>query len=233
MNRCTAALAAILLVIAAACGENQELTLVDEDAEVGQSASLEDDASTEQQTNTSKPTTTTRKPTTTTAPPSGTAANPDPLGSSYELTSDGMSGKQTWRVTLDAVDIDGWPAIQAENQFNSPPADGWRFVIVEMTVGYVDGSGPESPGWQFDLTATGSANRVYNEYSDMPNGESGCGVTPNDLAFHDQLMPGGSATGNVCLPIPDAEIADGSLRLLLGPAFSWDDDDTQWVTPFA
>lgn len=182
-------------------------------------------------------TTTTRKPpttTTTAAPETGTRTNPDPLGVTYEVSSDGMDGKEVWTAKIDTVNFDAWPAIQAENQFNSAPAEGWRFVMIQLTMGYETGEKSSHPGYVADITATGSANRIYDAYSAMPNGESGCGVFPGPLSHGDDLLPGGTATGNVCLPIPDAEIVDGSLRLLIEPTLSFDfDSDPIWITPFA
>jgi hypothetical protein len=220
-------LIAVGALLLAACGESSKIVATDE------IPAAEDTTTTAEQTTTTvERTTTVPKPTTTTTakpPKEGTKENPDPIGAAYEVTT----GDETWGFKIDSVNFDGWPSIQAENQFNEPPPDGWRFVMLQLTLSYVDGPGQSHPGWIADVEATGSANRIYNEYSDLPNGESGCGVIPGDISYHDELMPGGSATGNFCLPIPDAEIADGSLRLLLKSKWSFGDDEAIWATPFA
>lgn len=176
-------------------------------------------------TTTKRPTTTVPTTTTTTTPEEGSRDNPDPLGDVYEVTTD----DEEWEFKIESVNFDGWPAIQAENQFNEPPPPGWRWVLVAVSLNYIDGSAASHPSWVVDVSATGSASRIYTEYNDEVDG--GCGVIPNDLFGSDELLPGGSAAGNICLPIPDAEITDGSLRLLLEPPFSFDEDPI-WITPF-
>src|SRR5262245_15700328 len=71
----------------------------------------------------------------------GSRANPIALGSTFDLP--------TWRVTVDAVDPDAWPKIQAANDYNTPPADGHQFVMFHVTTAYL---GDETGSPSFDLT---------------------------------------------------------------------------------
>lgn len=211
--------------LGAACDDGADIEKV-QGAATTESTDADTDTTgttTERSTTTAAPTTTT-----TTTPPSGTKENPDRLGAPYELSTD----EETWHMKVDAVNFDGWPSIQAENQFNTAPPEGWRFMIVSTTMSYIEGSGASSPDWVASVTATGSANRIYEEYGQLPSGQTGCGVIPNDLANATELMPGGTVSGNVCIPVPDAEVVDGSVRLLVEPTFSFDDDEPIWITPY-
>ena len=38
------------------------------------------------------------------------------------------------------IDLDAWPEIQAENSYNDPPTEGYRFVMWSMDVENVRGS---------------------------------------------------------------------------------------------
>ena len=100
-------------------------------------------------------------------------------------------------IQITAIDWDAWPEIQAENQFNDPPAEGYRFVMWTMDVENVRGS------IDYDERATyrnfkmvGSRNVQYYPFSE----ENNCGVVPDELNAN--LYLGGQATGNVCLSVP-------------------------------
>jgi hypothetical protein len=98
-----------------------------------------------------------------------------------------------------------WPVVQAENMFNDPPAPGNRMVIVRVSV--TNAAAPDEPAWisDADFYLVGSNNVLYETFGE----DSRCGVIPDNLA--DELFRGGTAQGNVCFQIPDAEI---DLRLI-------------------
>lgn len=150
------------------------------------------------------PRTTTTRPTTTTttAPEGGTRENPFPLGTPL-VSSDGVE------LVITGVDFDAAAAIASENMFNDEAPVGMRYVMVNSAV--VNSSDePIRPSWEIRVNAIGSQNRVH---------ESCRAVLPNDLMNAPQLYPGGSASGNECVVVPQEEIDDGSLLLMVAPRF--------------
>ena len=93
------------------------------------------------------------------------------------------------------IDLDAWPEIQAENSYNDPPTEGYRFVMWSMDVENVRGSVDEDE-WanESDFEMVGSRNVHYYRF------RNSCGVIPDEL--NDDLYRGGKATGNVCLAVP-------------------------------
>lgn len=148
-------------------------------------------------------TTTTRPATTTTAAPeAGTRENPFAPGTPL-VTTDGVE------VSVASVNLDATGAVMAENQFNDPPPDGERYILVSLNV--MNGSDePINPWIKVDVSAIGSANRVHDDcYA----------VEPDALSDAPELYPGGSASGNVCLVVPSNEVDDGSLLIMVAPMF--------------
>ena len=39
-----------------------------------------------------------------------------------------------WEITVVDVNGDAWPAIQAENEYNDPPEQGYRMVLISVRV---------------------------------------------------------------------------------------------------
>ena len=119
-------------------------------------------------------------------------SSPIPYGQEFQ------AGNFDMRIL--AVDEDAWPEILSENQFNDPPADGYRFVMwtikVENQRGSVDDYEYVSNS-SFNLV--GSRGVSYAPYSS----ENRCGVIPNALSA--SLYRGGSSEGNLCLAVPNDE----------------------------
>ena len=120
-------------------------------------------------------------------------------------------------ITVLSVDFDAWPVVQAENRFNNPPAEGWRYVMVRVRVQNVGGSVTvEQDVGDSDFSFVSSAV-LYTTFG------SSCGVIPDDLGA--SLFLGGSVEGNVCIQLP----VDGSgVAMLYEPLFSFDNSDRRW-----
>jgi hypothetical protein len=156
-------------------------------------------------TTTTRPTrtTTTRPTTTTTRPPDeGTRENPFAMGTPL-ITNRGLE------VTVNGVDPEAAGAIAAANRFNDPAPDGMRFVMVNLAVTN-SGDEPITPWLAVRVNAIGSRNQVHERCR---------GVLPDSLNDAPQLYPGGSASGNVCVVVPEEELMDGSLLIMVGPSF--------------
>lgn len=144
------------------------------------------------------PTATPTTPTVTADPgaPFGSRDNPYPLGAQF------AAGE--WTVTIDSVDVDAWPEIRRENQFNDPPPTGRRFVMFYVTATY---GGPDSADASFDLswTVVGSQGNTFGSSFD-----DYCGVIPDDLDEAGEVFSGATATGNVCVSVASDQI-DGAV----------------------
>lgn len=123
-----------------------------------------------------------------------------------------------WTVELDTTNTDADDIVAAENPFNEPPADGRRFVMVEVTVSYTgDDSGQPwlDLGFQFYGSGGNTFGTGLDDY---------CGVIPNDLSDQGEMFPGASATGNVCVSVPADQIEGGAW--IVEESFSLDDNRT-------
>lgn len=192
---------------AASSGEDPDETVASGDTArttVDRSGDADDEPA---QTTEPRRTTTTRPATTTTTlPDEGTRENPFALGT--PLVSD--SGVE---VTVNSVDFDAAAAIAAENMFNDPAPAGMRYALVNLTITNTSDE-PIDTGFEISVSMIGSANRLY----DFSNGYCSA-VIPNSLNDGGQLFTGGTFTGNECLVVPEAEVADGSLLVGIAAGF--------------
>jgi hypothetical protein len=130
-------------------------------------------------------------------PPAGLSFdNPLPLGHT------GTSVGRLQSAVL-AANVDAWPVIQAENQFNDPPELGKRMVLITLQATNI---GQESLNVSFDpsFKLVGSKGVVYDGL------DAYCGVIPDPL--DGELFPGGAKQGNVCV---QADADDSNLVLFV------------------
>lgn len=126
----------------------------------------------------------------------GTRENPAAAGSTITLTD--------WTVVLGATNRDASAEVAAENQFNSPPAEGRSFVMVPITATYT-GTDTGTAWLSIAANFVGNAGNTYGDGMD-----DYCGVIPGDLTGSGDLYEGATATGNVCVQVPTAEIEGGT-----------------------
>lgn len=108
-----------------------------------------------------------------------------PLGSTTAVGTD-------WQVTVTRAARDITAEVLAENEFNDPPPAGFRYVGVDMTFTY-SGVGGASPA-NVSIGSVGSDNVQHDDY---------CGIVPGELDRFTDLFAGGSASGTMCLVVPD------------------------------
>lgn len=110
-------------------------------------------------------------------------------------------GNHTWdglEFDFKQVNYDAWPLIKLENQFNVPPQEGKRMIMVTLVATNI--AGEES------VTLSQSNFRIVGEYqtpysSFAPN--TRCGVSPESLFA--KVKPGETAQGNICIQVPSNE----------------------------
>jgi len=145
--------------------------------------------------------------------PGSSRGNPATLGTSVRTPDDR-------EVRVASVDLDAWPIVEAESQFNDPPATGKRMALVTVSVTY-SGTGDETvfvSSNEFSLT--GSRSVVYNSFDDGVY----CGSIPSEL--NGELFSGGTLEGNVCFQYPEDEM---NLILIVEPAFSFESSDRRYL----
>ena len=115
-----------------------------------------------------------------------------------------------WQVTVTGAARDITAEVLAENSFNSPPPEGSRYVGVEMTIAY-NGSGSALPAL-VSIGSVGADNVQHDGY---------CGSVTNEIDLYTELFAGGSASGTMCLVVPD----DGATFALFATSdfngFTW------------
>jgi hypothetical protein len=135
--------------------------------------------------------------------PVGSRSNPVPVGATATV--------EEYTVSVDASNVDAWPALQAAGTSNSAPNAGMSYVMVAVHV--VNSSGTmQSPG-QLDLGFAGNTVESYGQGWSSDRG--GCKPEPfeSDLNMAPILDPGDAHTGFACIAIPTAEVAGGTWHI--------------------
>lgn len=126
----------------------------------------------------------------------GSRESPAPAGSTATLTD--------WTVVVGATNRDALADVMAANQFNSPPVEGRAFVMAPVTATYTgtdSGTAWVSLGIHFVSGAGQTYGTGVDDY---------CGVIPSGLSDTGELYGGATATGNVCVSVPAAEVEGGA-----------------------
>ena len=115
-----------------------------------------------------------------------------------------------WQFTVTGAARDITAEVLAENEFNSPPPEGFHYVGVDVTFTY-NGAASAIPA-QVSIGSVGADNAQHSGY---------CGTAPNELDLYTDLFAGGSASGTMCFVVPD----DGAAISLFATAdfngFTW------------
>lgn len=139
-------------------------------------------------------------------------SNPVPMGQPY-LVPEG------WRIEILDFIPDATQIVMDENQFNDPPAAGFRFSIVRVRMSNVSAGNPADPDAGYALRMVGSRNVGYSTFRDS------CGVIPEDLDFMSfEVFEGGSVEGNVCYQTGVGETGFA----IYTNFFLSDDEDVRW-----
>lgn len=127
----------------------------------------------------------------------------------------------SFQITVDAVEPLADELVEAENEFNEPPAAGNQVFMITVTVTNV-GSEATAPWLDLNFQAVGDAGVGYTEF------DNSCGVIPSGGMNVGDVFPGGTVTFNVCWQIASDD-AD-SLVMYVDPLFSFDDSERAWFS---
>jgi hypothetical protein len=138
-----------------------------------------------------------------TPPPLGSRQNPVQLGTEVDVKN---SDDDHWRVVVIDTVPDATQLVLAENPYNDPPEEGFRFYVVTIRAQYL---GPDSTNFHgsYRLRTLGVGGVVYTNH---------CGVIPDNLP-NPELFTNGTVEGNVCWEVADDDVE--SLQMFLEPGF--------------
>ena len=111
---------------------------------------------------------------------------------------DAATVESKWKITVLDVNQDAWAALQAQDNFNDPPAADERFVLVRVGVENVSKDDTPEQISDFDFSLTGSHNQLYSSYDQ----DHSC-FAPD--ALEAKLYPKGTTQGNLCFRIAKDE----------------------------
>lgn len=113
--------------------------------------------------------------------------SPLPAGSEVEVGD--------WTISVSDVQLDATDAIMAENEFNTPPAEGNTLAMFTVDGTY---NGSETGTLWLDATVGIWADGTFSETC--------TNVVPNDIINTTEVTSGATSTGATCAEIPaDAE----------------------------
>jgi len=132
----------------------------------------------------------------------GTRENPAPAGSTVVISDN--SG-ETYEISFGKANLDATKAIAAENMFNDKADKGFRYILVPVTFTYV-GTETGTPWIDVQLEFVSAAGTTHDSTSTFA-------VAPKPITDINELYPEASATGNLVLMVPEADIEKGTLAV--------------------
>ena len=118
-------------------------------------------------------------------------------------TSGILGGKETWNgleIKILKFTKDGWPLIEAHNQFNDPPIKGKEMLLVTIEVRKVSAEGEDTISVDSsDFKVVGDKKIIYTTFSS----ETSCGVVPDRL--DGVVTADHSISGAICVQVPKGE----------------------------
>ncbi|MGY6498567.1 MAG: DUF4190 domain-containing protein [Microcella sp.] len=134
-------------------------------------------------------------------PETGPGSFDEPLavGSTVVLTDFGV---ETWEVTVDSVNLFGDEAVLTANEFNDPPEPGTQYAVMTLSVTKIAGE-PADPWFAIEVEYLSSAGTTHTQFDVLV-------VDPEPSLFDlGELSEGDTATGNVAILVPSADVENG------------------------
>jgi hypothetical protein len=129
-----------------------------------------------------------------------TRENPAPLGTTVRVPS--SAGTLDWEVTLGPAMLDADEVVAAENPSAEPAPDGSQYAMVPVTVVY-RGAESGTPWAELAVGFVSAAGTVHSSSDSFA-------VAPTPLTDVKELVPGAAGTGNVVVPVPAEDVAEGA-----------------------
>ena len=124
---------------------------------------------------------------------------------------------KNWNVKVVSSDRNANTEVANANMFNDPPKTGYQYVLVKVKATKLT-SGTGNAFWDLGYKLYGrSTKHLYSTASE---------VAPNDMMDQDDVLKGGSDTGNVLFMVKKADISAGGLKLVVDYEYSFNNTNT-------
>ena len=122
---------------------------------------------------------------------------PLPVGSSVE--------NKDWKITLNTVNLNANDDVKKANEYNDPPEAGKKYMMINVTAEYLgDDAQGSSPLLQVEyISPDGQTAREYDALV----------LIDDDFEAGKTLYSGASTTGNIVIPIPEADGDKGTISI--------------------
>jgi len=127
----------------------------------------------------------------------GTRDNPAAAGTTVEVSDN--SGP-IWQITIGAANVNAGEVVAGENQFNPAADAGFQYVLVPVTYTYV-GAQTGTPWIDVQIEFVSAAGTTH---------EQEFAVIPTPITDIGELYPDASATGNLLVMAPSADVEKGT-----------------------
>jgi hypothetical protein len=111
---------------------------------------------------------------------------------------------RAWRVKVVDRDLHADAAVASANILNAPPKRGYRFVTVKVR-GQKTSAGAGDLDWDEEFRLVG--HRTHTLYREAP------AVAPDDLLLQNDVLRGGTVTGNILFEVKKADLSAGHVLL--------------------
>lgn len=149
----------------------------------------------------------------------GTREHPWALNTATEIVLDtlGDADGSIWSVTVGDLS-DATERVVASNPFNEAPSEGVVFAVFDLDMTLLDADKvPLSTGWNLSWEIFGGAsNTVYDAFT--IDDTFGCGVFSGGFSADTEAYPGGTLSGEVCIPLPVEDLDHPGTQLALSPS---------------
>ncbi|WP_253953809.1 DUF4352 domain-containing protein [Schaalia sp. 19OD2882] len=125
--------------------------------------------------------------------------NPLPIGSVLET--------KDWKLSVNSVNLNANEMVAQGNEFNSEPAAGKTYVVVNLTLTYI-GNDPQGSTPLFLVNYVSQDGKSY-----LMGHTEGPAIPPEPFDQLSALFNGASSTGNLVLEVPAEGVENGVLAV--------------------
>ncbi len=110
-----------------------------------------------------------------------------------------------WKITLNTVNLNANDDVKKANEYNDPPEAGKKYMMINVTAEYLgDDAQGSSPLLQVEyISPDGQTAREYDALV----------LIDDDFESGKTLYSGASTTGNIVIPIPEADGGKGTISI--------------------
>lgn len=146
----------------------------------------------------------------------GCLAGPTGMGTRGEPTPVGVPARVgSYEVAVGPTLTDAAALVLAEDQANAPPPEAPKYVLVPIRLTY-DGSSEGEPWLDLTVRFVAEDGGLFGEYE-----RDQCGAIPGSMEYIDEMPPGTSRLGTVCVSVPEDKVEGGSWVMREDASWGW------------